>query len=60
LRGNPTFWNTASARSARVNVFPLIVRVLPQGRGINQDANRASAARSIAAAIKFLILHHFR
>src|SRR3990172_2372673 len=28
-------------------------------RGTNQDANRASARRSICPAIKFLILHHF-
>src|SRR5262245_34704036 len=31
LRGRPTFWNTASAKSARVSVFPLIA-TLPQSR----------------------------
>src|SRR6478672_8026970 len=60
LRGNPTFRNTASARSARVNVFPLIVRVLPKVAGQTKMLIEHAQRGQSPAAIKFLILHHFR
>src|SRR5579864_7691193 len=41
LRDSPTAWNTASVRSARVNVFVVITR-LPQNRS---DVRRASFLR---------------